>query len=602
LHDYHTEEDVRGKAVDMVYIRRLLGYARPYVKLLAIVVVLLLALTAIDLIGPRITANVIDNHIKVMESGTGDVEAHLSALRKLAFLLLGLYFAHAVLTYFQMYALVKTGQNMVFDLRRNIFEHLQKLSLTYFDKNPSGRLITRVTNDVNVINEAFSGVLVYLFKDFFLMAGIAVVLFLMDVRLTLVVLAPIPLVAVVSMIFRRMHRDAYRWTREAISKVNVALHEAIAGVNIIKIFAREKQLSERFYGINENNFRANFKIIILSSIFNPMIMVLTNIPIALLLWYGGLRVLGDYLTVGKLYVYLVYLRMFFQPIADFSQKYILMQAAMAASERFFRILDTKDSLSEPEKPIEMKVCRGEIEFQNVCFSYGEDVKILKNVSFIVKQGETVALVGSTGSGKTTVTSLACRFYDVTSGKVLVDGVDVRDREKADLRRNIAIVMQDTFMFSESVRDNIRLSTQGISDEDVRKAAIAVGAEEFILGLPGGYGEVLQERGVGLSVGQRQLIAFARALAHNRKILILDEATSSIDTKTEVLIQKATLKLLKGRTAIVVAHRLSTIKHADTILVLEHGEIVERGTHRELLDKKGRYNEIYQLQFMDQENQ
>lgn len=607
------EEEKLGKAYDAKYVSRLMKYVGPYWKLVSLVVLMLLVMTVIDLYMPKLVADAIDTHIKIVGAKANpgektDAKAarpplteaekneHLDAIQKVALMVFLLVFISAIFTFGQMYTLVYTGQRVICDIRREVFFRLQTLPMSYFHKNPIGRIVTRVTYDASVVNEAFSGVVVYLFKDLFLMTGILIILFAIEPTLTFIILTPIPLVIGISMLFRALHRKAYRWTREAIARVNAFMHESFSGVNIIKMFNREEQSGKDFAEVNSDNFRANFSIIILSGIFNPLIMLVTNFSISLLLWFGGLRVLEGSITFGGFFLFFTYLRMFFQPIQDFSQKYVLMQSAMAASERMFALLDTVDEIPNPPVPKKLEPFRGEIEFRNVSFSYDGKTEAVKNVSFKVNPGETFALVGNTGSGKTTITNLITRFYDVTAGAVLVDGIDVRELDKYGLRKRIAMVTQDVFLFSTSIIDNIRLANPDISEEGAKRAAVSVGADEFITALSNGYNEPVTERGGTLSSGQRQLISFARALAFNRGILILDEATANIDSKSELLIQEATKKLLEGRTAVVVAHRLSTIRNANRIIVLEAGRIIEEGTHDELMLTKGTYWRMYSMQF------
>lgn len=618
MHDFREEEKL-GKVFDIRYIRRLMRYLAPYKGLVVLVVLLLLMITAIDLTTPLIIKHVINNHIKIVGEEEGDtsetseeekeeqrpdmteeeIQSHTDSILKFGLFLLGLFALNGIITFVQMYSLVYAGQNMISDMRRDVFSKLQELPLSFFDTNPTGRIITRVTNDVNVINEAFSGVVVYLFKDFFIMIGILGVLIYIDPMLSIAVLAPIPLVIVTSMIFRIIHRKVYRWIREAVAKLNAFMHESFSGVKIIKMFTRERRTEEEFDDVNQNNFRANFRIQIVAGIFGPIIMILTNIPIAILIWYGGGRLLSGYINFGDFYLFLMFLRMFFRPIQDFSQKYVLMQSAMASGERLFRLLDEESNIRNVESPVKFGALKGELELRDVRFSYDGENEVIKGVSFKVEPNKTLALVGNTGSGKTTITNLICRFYDVNEGEVLIDGIDVRNYDKYELRGNISIVMQEPFLFSDTIGNNIRLADPDISEEEMIRASEMVGADEFVRELRSAYEEKLGERGTSLSVGQRQLLTFARALAFDRKILVLDEATANIDTRTEALIQKATDTLLKGRTAVVVAHRLSTIRNADNIIVLEDGAIAEQGTHDELIEKQGIYYRMYRLQFDSQ---
>ena len=642
-------EEQLGKAYDAKLVRRLIGYMKPYFLAVLLCIFLLFVVTAIDLSVPLLVQYAIDTHISKYDeenleqaqktalaekqekdaSASGnenelseqddapideesekpaaaaqhrktDRSADEAAIVRIGILMLVLFFMHGIFGFGQHYSLQFVGQKMMFDIRSDLFGKLQQLPLSYFDRNPTGRTVTRITNDVNVIAEAFNGVLVYLFKDIFLMTGILIVMLSKNVSLTLIVLIPIPAVIIVSMIFRAIHRKAYRWTRITIAKVNSFLHESFSGVNIIKLFTREDLTSKEFAKTNEENLQANFKVIILSSIFNPVIMVITNISIALLIWFGGFRYLDGYLTFGELFVFLAYIRLFYQPIREFSQNYILMQSAMASSERIFQLMDKEIDIVNPEKPILPTEIKGMVEFRNVSFSYDGKTDVLNNVSFKVKPGKTLAMVGSTGAGKTTITNLLFRFYDVSEGQILIDGVDVRDWDLSELRKQMALVLQDVFIFSSDIKGNIRLGQAEITDDEVKEAARNVNAEEFILELTGGYDHELTERGGTLSVGQRQLLSFARALASNSKILVLDEATANIDTKTEEAIQDAIAKIRRGRTSLIVAHRLSTIKTSDEIIVLKHGRIIEQGDHETLIRHRGDYYKMYKLQFSAEE--
>jgi len=482
----------------------------------------------------------------------------------------------------------------MFNMRLQIFSHLLFLPLSFLEKNPVGRLVTRATNDVAAINEMYTSVLVNVLKDVFLMGGILFVMFKMNVKLTLFVLALTPLIAYISFIFRSKARDAYREIRRKIAKLNAFSQESISGIKIIQLFSQEKENFEKFKEINRENYLAALRQLIIFAVFRPLIEIISSVAIAIIVWYGGLGVINTTLTFGSLVAFLSYIQMFFSPIRDFAEKYNILQGSIAASERIFKLLDQKEEKRIMGKKILRP--RGKIEFQNVWFSYNDEEWVLKDISFTVNPGERVAIVGHTGAGKTSIINLLFRFYEVKKGRILLDGVDIREVSLPFLRSQMGLVLQDIFLFSGNIESNIRLTNKEISKERVQRAIEYTNAASFIKTLPGGYKAEVQERGVTFSQGQRQLLAFSRALAFNPQILVLDEATANIDSETEALIQDALEKLLRNRTSLVIAHRLSTIKNANKILVLHKGRIVERGTHEELLRKKGYYYHLYKLQF------
>jgi len=493
-----------------------------------------------------------------------------------------------------VYLLQWTGQRIMFNMRLQIFSHLLFLPLSFLEKNPVGRLVTRATNDVAAINEMYTSVLVNVLKDVFLMGGILFVMFKMNVKLTLFVLALTPLIAYISFIFRSKARDAYREIRRKIAKLNAFSQESISGIKIIQLFSQEKENFEKFKEINRENYLAALRQLIIFAVFRPLIEIISSVAIAIIVWYGGLGVINTTLTFGSLVAFLSYIQMFFSPIRDFAEKYNILQGSIAASERIFKLLDQKEEKRIMGKKILRP--RGKIEFQNVWFSYNDEEWVLKDISFTVNPGERVAIVGHTGAGKTSIINLLFRFYEVKKGRILLDGVDIREVSLPFLRSQMGLVLQDIFLFSGNIESNIRLTNKEISKERVQRAIEYTNAASFIKTLPGGYKAEVQERGVTFSQGQRQLLAFSRALAFNPQILVLDEATANIDSETEALIQDALEKLLRNRTSLVIAHRLSTIKNANKILVLHKGRIVERGTHEELLRKKGYYYHLYKLQF------
>jgi ATP-binding cassette subfamily B protein len=586
------DQDLPAAGYDAALLRRLLRYLRPYRGLAVGAVLLLLFQSGLALVGPRLTEHTLDVAIPRMDLG-------------LLGLLAGLYIATLLLELVAEYGglLLTTfvGQRVMYDLRMEIFAHLQRLSVSYFDRNPVGRLMTRVTSDVETLNELFSSGVVTIFGDVFTILAIMVMMLVIDVKLALVTFAVIPLVWLTAAIFRRTVRDAFRDIRYRLARLNAYLQERLSGMRVVQLFGREEASAERFAQLNQEHLAAHLRSITVYAIFFPVVEVLTAVAMALLLWYGGLRVLDDTLTVGILAAFIQYTRRFFQPLQDLSEKFNLLQSAMASSERVFALLDQPVTVPEPASPRPLpRPLRGEVRFEGVWFRYSPDGPwVLRDVSFVASPGRTVALVGHTGAGKTTVVNLLLRFYDPERGRITVDGVDIRELATADLRSAIGFVQQDLFLFTGDILHNLTLGAP-ITAEAARRAAERVGADRFIERLPSGYAHRLGERGRNLSVGERQLLSFARALALDPRILVLDEATSSVDAEAEAQIQRAIAELMAGRTSLVVAHRLSTILHADEILVMHHGEIRERGTHRELLAASGLYERLYQLQLRGQE--
>jgi ATP-binding cassette, subfamily B, multidrug efflux pump len=586
------EQDLPAAGYDAALLRRLVRYLRPYRWLATGAVLLLLLQSGLALVGPRLTEQALDVAIPGKDMG-------------LLGLLAGLYVATLLLELTAEYGglLLTTfvGQRVMYDLRMEIFAHLQRLSVSYFDRNPVGRLMTRVTSDVETLNELFSSGVVTIFGDVFTLLAIMAMMLVIDVKLALVTFAVIPLVWLTAAIFRRSVRDAFRDIRYRLARLNAYLQERLSGMRVVQLFGREEASAERFAELNREHLAAHLRSITIYAIFFPVVEVLTAVAMALLLWYGGLRVLDGTLTVGILAAFIQYTRRFFQPLQDLSEKFNLLQSAMASSERVFALLDEPVTVPEPASPRPLpRPLRGEVRFEGVWFRYSADGPwVLRDVSFVASPGKTVALVGHTGAGKTTVVNLLLRFYDPDRGRITVDGVDIRELTTADLRSAIGFVQQDLFLFTGDILHNLTLGAP-ITVDAARRAAERVGADRFIERLPSGYGHRLGERGRNLSVGERQLLSFARALALDPRILVLDEATSSVDAEAEAQIQRAIAELMAGRTSLVVAHRLSTILHADEILVMHHGEIRERGTHRELLAAGGLYERLYQLQLRGQE--
>jgi len=586
----HAAEEADSKAYDSHLLRRLIGYLRPYRLRVAVALVLLLAGSAMQLAGPWLTKVALDRAIPERDTG----------------LLLTLTLAYAVslvvgflCEYGQTWLTTWLGQRVMYDLRTEVFGHLQHLSLRYFDRNPVGRLMTRVTSDVEQLNEAFASGIVTVFGDIFTLLFIVAVMVRLDWRLALVTFTVLPLVAVATFVFRGLIRVAYRDIRIRLARINANLQESVSGIRVLQLFGRERQAMERFAAINNDHLEANLRSITYYALFFPVIEVLTAVALAVILWYGGGETVRGAMTVGTVAAFLQYTRRFFRPLQDLSEKYNILQAAMASSERIFELIDTEPEIRDPAEPLALPAPgRGEIEFRDVWFRYGgEGEWTLRGVSFRAAPGERIAIVGATGAGKSTIINLLMRFYEPERGEILFDGVPVSRVPVAELRGRISLVLQDVFLFSEDVRSNIRLGRADITDDAVRDAAVRVGADRFVTRLPGGYAQPLGERGTSLSVGERQLVSFARALAFDPLVLVLDEATSSVDSELEAHIDEALQKLMQGRTSLVIAHRLSTIQSADQILVLHHGEVRERGTHAELLRRGGLYARLYELQFV-----
>jgi ATP-binding cassette subfamily B protein len=580
------DEEPLNRAYDAGLLRRLLVYLRPYWLQVAAAVLLLLIGAALTLLAPALTQRALDVAIPRRDLGLlATLAAVFAAGLVLEFLV---EYAQTLLT-------THVGQRVMFDLRLQIFAHLQRLGIPYFDRNPVGRVMTRVTSDVETLNELFSSGVVTVFGDLFTIAAIMVMMLATDWQLALVAFGVIPLVWLTVTLFRRYVRETFRDIRIKVARLNSFLQEHISGVRVIQLFGREAETSRRFHHVNAEHLGAHLRSITVYAVFFPAIEVLTAVALALLLWYGGLRSLDGTLTVGVLAAFIQLTRRFFQPLQDLSEKFNLLQSAMASSERVFRLLDEPLTVPEPAAPRHLRQpARGAVVFEGVWFRYSESGPwVLRDVSFTAAPGETVALVGATGAGKSTIVSLLLRFYDPERGRITIDGVDIRDLPTAELRGLIGLVQQDLFLFTGDILRNLTLDAP-IDADAAKEAARRVGADRFIARLPAGYAHVLGERGRSLSVGERQLLSFARALALDPAILVLDEATSSVDAETEAQIQRAIGELMAGRTSIVVAHRLSTILHADRILVMHHGEIRERGTHRELLAARGLYERLYQL--------
>ncbi|MDQ3819648.1 MAG: ABC transporter ATP-binding protein/permease [Acidobacteriota bacterium] len=591
---FHEEEAI-GKTYDFKVARRLLRYLRPYVRALVPALVLTLVLNLLGILQPMFTKWAIDWHIIPAQTDA----SHLAGLKWLALAFLAVKLAQFVFSYFQEVLLNSVGQRVMYDLRSELYKKLQHQEVAYYDRNPVGRIMTRLTSDVDALNELFTSGVIDLLGDLVMIVAIIAIMLWMDWRLTLVALVTVPMLSVATSWFRKGARRGYDRVRTRLARINAFLQEHFSGAQTVQIFNAERKSLRQFHEINDDYRRANIETIFYYAVFFPLVDLIGAIGVALIIWYGGWRAMGtSALTIGALVAFIQYSQQLFQPIRDISDKYNVLQAAVVASHRIFRTLDLPITITPPENPKKTGRAVGRIEFEHVWFAYNDEDWVLKDVSFTIEPGQSVALVGHTGSGKTTITNLLMRFYDVQRGRVLLDGVDVKDWDLRALRENFAVVLQDVFLFSGTVESNIRLGQENITDERVRWAANEVHADRFIQRLHDGYRTEVRERGAGLSVGQKQLISFARALAFDPALLILDEATSSIDTETEQLIQQAIERVMRNRTSLVVAHRLSTIQRADRIIVLHHGEIREQGTHQELLAQRGLYWRLYKLQYAD----
>ena len=591
IEEIHHEDEILGKAYDARLMARILRYLRPYWKLLTVSFIFLLLQTGGQLLGPYITKVAIDRYI---------AERDIHGLDVMALAYLGVVLFVFVVLFIQTYTTQYTGQRAMHDLRMEIFSHLQKQDMAYFDRHAVGRLMTRTVNDVETLNELFSTGVVGLLGDVSMVFGIAAIMLWLDWKLALVCLAAFPAILYVSRFYRRRAREVYRESRLILGRLNAGLQENIAGVATIQAFAQEEKMYRRFHEVNLSYRDVLLRSIRYNAVFFPVIEIFSALSIGLLLWYGGQQILSSAVQAGVIVAFIQYIQRMYQPIRDLAEKYNIMQAAMASAERIFALLDTPETLKNPARPKTAEGFAGEVEFKNVWLSYRADEPVLKGISFRVRAGEKVALVGATGGGKTSIISALCRFYDVECGAILVDGIDIREWNKQELRRHLGLVLQDVFLFSGDIATNITLGDTRIGEAQMREAARRAHIAPFIEQLPRRYHEEVQERGSTLSQGQRQLLSFARALAFDPKILVLDEATSSVDTQTEALVQEALDELLKNRTALIIAHRLSTIKHADRILVVHKGEIWEEGGHEALLAKGGLYARLYDLQYRFQE--
>ncbi|MGD0920220.1 MAG: ABC transporter ATP-binding protein [Terriglobia bacterium] len=608
MSDGFHEEEVLGKAYDARLMRRLLAYLRPYwlVVLAALVAIVLYGI--LQALPPYLLKVEVDRYLDPASRAKlpAVLDRFLSpnplvGIAQIAFVLfLPTVLLTFLLEFAQSYAMQLVGQRVMYDLRKQIFAHLQRLQLSFYDRNPVGRLVTRVTTDADVLNELFASGMVAIFGDFFTLLSIVVVMLALNWKLALLTFSILPLIVLVTVAFRKAVRESYRRIRVAIARINAYLQEHITGMAVIQLFNRESRSFEEFEKVNRVHMEAYKDSILAYGLFFPAVEFLGVLAVAIIIYRGGGMAIEGLVTVGTAIAFIQYSQRFFRPIQDLSDKYNILQAAMASAERIFKLLDTPVTIADPPRPVPLENPQGQVEFRGVGFAYRDDHRVVENVSFTVEPGETVAIVGHTGAGKTTLTSLLLRFYDVQEGAVLFDGIDIRQVRLRDLRQNFGMVLQDPFLFFGTIAGNIRLGTEGISDARLREVTRQVNILDFVESLPGGLYEPVKERGATLSVGQKQLLSFARALAHNPRVLILDEATSSVDPETESLIREALRRLLENRTSLVIAHRLSTIQNASKIVVMHKGHVREVGTHQELLERRGIYHKLYELQYKDQD--
>jgi len=582
------EKEGQDKQLDWKTASKLFKYVRPYKTLLVLTIFLLLITAFLQIMGPYLIKVAIDNYI---------TPGKLDGLLYIVLLLGAIMLADFLIRYLQQYMTEYLGQKIMYDMRMDIFNHVHKMEMSFFDKNPVGRILTRITTDVQALNEMLSSGIVTLFGDIFMITGVMIVMISLNLGLSLVTFSVLILLAAATIIFRKKVRISFKIIRTKISNMNSYIHEAISGINTVKLFNREIKNEEEFDEVNKEYLSEYLKTIFYYSVFFPVVSFISTLAVALIIWYGGGKVIQSFLTLGTLVAFIQYIEKFFHPISDLAEKFGILQEAVAASERIFSLLEQKPRITSAKNPVKIEKIKGNIRFDKVWFAYEEENFILKDISFKLENGQSVAIVGATGSGKTSIINILNRFYDIQKGNIYLDKIDIRQYELSDLRKHIGIVMQDVFLFSGTILDNIRLGNKEISLDQVIEAAKYVNAHKFIEKLPEKYNQEVKERGQLLSVGQRQLIAFARALVFNPEILlVLDEATSSIDSEIEALIQDALSRIMKNRTTIIIAHRLSTIKHADKIIVLSHGRIVESGSHKELLKLKGVYYNLYKYQY------
>lgn len=565
---------------------RLIAYMKPYAHWVIFAILLVLGLTAFDLYRPMLVGDAIDTF-----GANGDYDVIIATAIKYA-VVLALSFAFNIA---QTWILQKTGQNIILQMRKDLYRHIQSLGSRYFDITPVGKLVTRVTNDVEALNEMYSGILVQLFRNIVKIVGLAGVMLVLDVRLAAISFVLMPLVIGLTVLCQKIARNIYRLYRTRLTDINTFLSEHLSGMKIIQIFGRQERKFEEFHDKNTKLYKAFYREMLMYAVFRPLIYILSILSLMIVLWFGSRNVFDEIISVGTLYIFSNYIRSFFDPIQELAEQFSTLQSSIASAEKIFTVMDEDEFIPEVENPKQPDKITGKIEFDHVWFAYDGENYVLKDVSFVINPGEKVAFVGATGAGKSSILNLIGRYYDIQKGHIYIDGIDIRQLSKKQLRSAIGQMQQDVFIFEGDVAYNIRLNDDDITDAQVKAAAEYVNASHFIEKLPQGYHEPVTERGATFSAGERQLLSFARTLAHNPSILVMDEATANIDTETEILIQEALEKLMDGRTTIMVAHRLSTIQHADCIMVMHKGRICERGTHRELLEQDGIYRKLYELQ-------
>lgn len=565
---------------------RLIAYMKPYAHWVIFAILLVLGLTAFDLYRPMLVGDAIDTF-----GANGDYDVIIATAIKYA-VVLALSFAFNIA---QTWILQKTGQNIILQMRKDLYRHIQSLGSRYFDITPVGKLVTRVTNDVEALNEMYSGILVQLFRNIVKIVGLAGVMLVLDVRLAAISFVLMPLVIGLTVLCQKIARNIYRLYRTRLTDINTFLSEHLSGMKIIQIFGRQERKFEEFHDKNSKLYKAFYREMLMYAVFRPLIYILSILSLMIVLWFGSRNVFDEIISVGTLYIFSNYIRSFFDPIQELAEQFSTLQSSIASAEKIFTVMDEDEFIPEVENPKQPDKITGKIEFDHVWFAYDGENYVLKDVSFVINPGEKVAFVGATGAGKSSILNLIGRYYDIQKGHIYIDGIDIRQLSKKQLRSAIGQMQQDVFIFEGDVAYNIRLNDDAITDAQVKAAAEYVNASHFIEKLPQGYHEPVTERGATFSAGERQLLSFARTLAHNPSILVMDEATANIDTETEILIQEALEKLMVGRTTIMVAHRLSTIQHADCIMVMHKGRICERGTHRELLEQDGIYRKLYELQ-------
>lgn len=565
---------------------RLIAYMKPYAHWVIFALLLVLGLTAFDLYRPMLVGDAIDTF-----GANGDYDVIIATAIKYA-VVLALSFAFNIA---QTWILQKTGQNIILQMRKDLYRHIQSLGSRYFDITPVGKLVTRVTNDVEALNEMYSGILVQLFRNIVKIVGLAGVMLVLDVRLAAISFVLMPLVIGLTVLCQKIARNIYRLYRTRLTDINTFLSEHLSGMKIIQIFGRQERKFEEFHDKNTKLYKAFYREMLMYAVFRPLIYILSILSLMIVLWFGSKNVFDEIISVGTLYIFSNYIRSFFDPIQELAEQFSTLQSSIASAEKIFTVMDEDEFIPEVENPKQPDKITGKIEFDHVWFAYDGENYVLKDVSFVINPGEKVAFVGATGAGKSSILNLIGRYYDIQKGHIYIDGIDIRQLSKKQLRSAIGQMQQDVFIFEGDVAYNIRLNDDDITDAQVKEAAEYVNASHFIEKLPQGYHEPVTERGATFSAGERQLLSFARTLAHNPSILVMDEATANIDTETEILIQEALEKLMDGRTTIMVAHRLSTIQHADCIMVMHKGRICERGTHRELLEQDGIYRKLYELQ-------